>query len=60
MTKLRITATWEYDPSLYVYDTEDPADQLEIDLAGYRSLLAQGALGDLTGEDVTFTGEVIQ
>lgn len=58
--KLRITATWDYEPKPEHYGTEDPVDMLEIDLAGYRSLHAQAALGDLTDENVTFTGEVIQ
>lgn len=58
--KLRITATWEYDPSDYDYGTDNPEDQLAIDLAGYRALSARGALGELQGEQITFTGEVVQ
>lgn len=54
--KIRITATWDYEPDPVHYGTEDPVDMLEIDLAGYRSM----QLGEYLNEQVTITGEVIE
>ena len=57
--KLRITATFEYEPRPDDYDTDDPQEMLNIDLDNLTAV--PGRFVDFVGsDDVTFTGEVIK
>lgn len=59
MTKLRITATFEYEPRPDDYPTDDPQEMLNIDLDNLTAV--PGRFVDFVGaDDVTFTGEVVK